>query len=355
MSTLMLSWLAGGMAPEIRILLAALTALALALLFGGATITWLSKRMALQVIRDHGPRSHGSKAGTPTMGGILILGTLTISLLLWADLGNRLLWTALLTTLAFGVLGGADDWLKIRTRDAAGLRAKWKYFWQTLIAMTAVVFLYVSASSPVETRLHLPFFEHLTLQAGVGYVLLAYFVVVGSSNAVNLTDGLDGLASLPSALVAGGIGVLAYLAGQDVFATLFHTPFVPGALEVAVFCGALAGGALGFLYYNRYPARLFMGDAGSLSLGAALGIAAVIVKQEVLFALMSAIFVFETLSVILQVLSFQLQGRRIFLMAPFHHHLEYNNWSEQSIVTCFWLITLVMVAAVLTLFLVRGL
>lgn len=277
------------------------------------------------------------------MGGALILLAITISVLLWCDLDNRFVWVILLVTLGLGAIGWVDDYRKVIEKHHGGLPARWKYFWQSVIAIAAAAFLFYTAKLPAETHLIIPFFKNVAPNLGVLYIVLAYFVIVGGSNAVNLTDGLDGLALMPTVLVAMALGVFAYLTGNHIFSDYLAIPYVPGAGEVGVFCSAIVGGGLGFLWYNTYPAQVFMGDVGALSLGGALGIIAVIVRQELLFFVMGGIFVAETLSVILQVASFKLTGRRIFKMAPLHHHFELKGWPEPRVIVRFWIITVILV------------
>ncbi|MCC7122771.1 MAG: phospho-N-acetylmuramoyl-pentapeptide-transferase [Gammaproteobacteria bacterium] len=328
-----------------RTILGALTAFFIALLIGPHMIKRLTVRQIGQTVRDDGPQTHLIKAGTPTMGGALILLSIVVSSLLWGNLGNRFLWVALLTTLAFGVIGWVDDYLKLSRKNSKGLAARYKYACQSIVALTAALFLYQTAHSPVETQLIVPFFKDVALNLGVFYVVFTYFVIVGSSNAVNLTDGLDGLAILPTVLVAGALVVFAYVSGNVNFARYLAVPYVAGAGEICVFCGALVGAGLGFLWFNTYPAQVFMGDIGALALGAALGVVAVIVRQELVLFLMGGVFVVETVSVILQVASFKLTGRRIFRMAPLHHHFELKGWPEPRVIVRFWIITVVLVLA----------
>lgn len=326
-----------------RAILGAITALAIALLVGPVMIRRLSYHQIGQAVRDDGPQSHFSKVGTPTMGGALILVAILISTLLWADLSNRYIWTVIGVTFVFGVVGWVDDYRKVVERNSRGLPARWKYFWQSVAGLTAAVFLYTTAATPAETELIVPFFKDVAIQLGVAYVALAYFVVVGTSNAVNLTDGLDGLAILPTVMVGGALGVFAYLSGHTVFSSYLNIPYIAGTGELVVFCGSIIGAGLGFLWFNTYPAQVFMGDVGALALGAALGIIAVIVRQEIVLFIMGGIFVLETVSVILQVASFKLTGRRIFMMAPIHHHFELKGWPEPRVIVRFWIITVVLV------------
>lgn len=327
----------------LRAILGVLTALALSLLFGPMFIRRLTMYQIGQHVRDDGPESHLSKAGTPTMGGALILFAISVATLLWGDLDNHYVWTVLLVTLAFGFIGWLDDYLKIVKKQSLGLRAKHKYLLQTLFGMGAAIFLFVTATVPAETQLIVPFFKSVALPMGLFYVVFTYFVIVGSSNAVNLTDGLDGLAILPTVMVAGALAIFAYLSGHVYFANYLGIPYIPGAGEVVVFCAALVGAGLGFLWFNTYPAQVFMGDIGALALGAALGIVAIVVRQELVLFIMGGVFVMETVSVILQVASYKLTGRRIFRMAPLHHHFELKGWPEPRVIVRFWIITVILV------------
>ncbi|MDN3522351.1 phospho-N-acetylmuramoyl-pentapeptide-transferase [Halomonas ramblicola] len=327
----------------LRMILGTLTALVLCLWLGPVMIRRLVERQIGQAVRDDGPQSHLSKAGTPTMGGAMILMAIAVSSLLWGDLANHYVWIVLAVTLGFGAIGWVDDYRKVVEKNPRGLPARWKYFWQSLIGLVAAVLLYLTAASPVETSLIVPLFKDVVLQLGVLYVVLTYLVIVGSSNAVNLTDGLDGLAIMPTVLVAMGLAVFAYASGNAVFADYLQIPNIPGAGELAVFCATIAGAGLGFLWFNTYPAQVFMGDVGALALGAALGVVAVIVRQEIVLFVMGGIFVMETVSVILQVGSYKLTGRRIFRMAPLHHHYELKGWPEPRVIVRFWIITVVLV------------
>ncbi|WP_049723573.1 phospho-N-acetylmuramoyl-pentapeptide-transferase [Gilvimarinus polysaccharolyticus] len=327
----------------LRAILSVLTALGISLLLGPWMIRKLNQLQIGQSIRDDGPQSHLSKSGTPTMGGTLILAAIFISCLLWADLSNRYVWVVMAVTAIFGAVGWVDDYRKVVKKNSRGLPARWKYFWQSLGGLGAAIYLYMTATLPVETQLFLPFLKNFALPLGVFYILLTYLVVVGASNAVNLTDGLDGLAIMPSVMVAGALGIIAYVTGHYEFAQYLHIGHVPGSGELAVFCAALCGAGLGFLWFNTYPAQVFMGDVGALSLGAALGIIAVIVRHEVVFFIMGGVFVMETVSVILQVGSYKLTGRRIFRMAPLHHHFELKGWPEPRVIVRFWIITVMLV------------
>lgn len=327
----------------LRGILGVLTALSIALIVGPIMIRKLSQYQIGQSIRDDGPQSHLSKAGTPTMGGALILVAVAISTLLWADLTNRYVWITLLVTLLFGAIGWVDDYRKVVEKNSRGLPGKWKYFWQSVFGLGASFLLYSTAVTPQETTLIIPVFKDFALQLGPAFIVLSYFVIVGTSNAVNLTDGLDGLAIMPTVMVAGALGIFCYLSGNVRFADYLHIPYLQGAGELIIFCGALVGAGLGFLWFNTYPAQVFMGDVGALALGAALGVVAVIVRQEVVLFIMGGVFVMETVSVILQVGSYKLTGRRIFRMAPLHHHFELKGWPEPRVIVRFWVITVVLV------------
>ncbi len=327
----------------LRAILSTITALAVALLVGPMMIRWLSLYHFGQVIRIDGPQSHLSKAGTPTMGGTLVLIAITLSTLLWSDLSNHYVWLLLIVTLGFGVIGWLDDYRKLILKNSRGLPARYKYLLQSILALGAAGYLYYTAIPHTGTDLVVPFFKDVAIPLGSFFIIFAYFVIVGSSNAVNLTDGLDGLAILPVVMVAAALGVFAYASGNFQFAKYLSIPYVPGAGELIIFCGALVGAGLGFLWFNTYPAQVFMGDVGALSLGAALGLIAVIVRQELVLVVMGGIFVLETVSVILQVASFKLTGKRIFRMAPIHHHFELKGWPEPRVIVRFWIITFVLV------------
>ena len=328
----------------LRAILAALTALSIALLVGPWMIRKLQERQIGQVVRNDGPDTHLGKMGTPTMGGALILVAMTVGTLLWANLGNRLVWIALGVTLAFGLIGFYDDYLKLVIRNPKGLAARWKYLWQSVAGLAAAFALWMTAMGPSETALYVPFFKNFALPMGAGtFMFFTYFVIVGSSNAVNLTDGLDGLAIMPCVMVAGALGVFAYVTGHVNFAAYLQIPYVPGAGEVLIFTATIVGAGLGFLWFNTYPAQVFMGDIGALALGAALGVVAVIVRQELVLAIMGGIFVLETVSVVLQVASFRLRGKRIFRMAPIHHHYELKGWAEPKVIVRFWIISFMLV------------
>ena len=327
----------------LRAILGVLTALLICFLVGPEMIRRLSRYQIGQTVRDDGPESHLTKAGTPTMGGALILVAIAVSTLLWSDLGNRYVWMVLTVTLLFGLIGWVDDYRKLVLRDSRGLPARWKYLWQSVVGLAAAVVLLVTAAGPHETQLIVPFFKTVAIDLGWLFVPLAYFVIVGSSNAVNLTDGLDGLAILPTVMVAGALGIFVYVTGHVKFADYLQIPYIIGVGEVVVFCGAIVGAGLGFLWFNAYPAQVFMGDVGALALGAALGIVAVVVRQELVLFIMGGVFVVETVSVILQVASFKLTGRRIFRMAPLHHHFELKGWPEPRVIVRFWIITVILV------------
>lgn len=327
-----------------RSILAALTALMVGLFCGPPMINWLKKLQIGQVVRDDGPQTHLSKSGTPTMGGVLILFAILVSCLLWGDMRQSSLWLALLVMTGFGIVGWIDDYRKLVLKQSKGLSARWKYFWQSVIALTAVFYLCMHASAPINTQLTVPFLKNYVVDLGFLFPILAYFVIVGSSNAVNLTDGLDGLAIMPIVMVAGALGVFTYASSNAVYAHYLTIPFVPNTGELTIFCSAIAGAGLGFLWYNSYPAQVFMGDVGSLALGASLGIVAIVVRQELVLFIMGGLFVIETLSVILQVGYFKVTGgKRIFKMAPLHHHFELKGWSEPKVIVRFWIITVIFV------------
>lgn len=327
----------------LRAILSALTALLISFLIGPSMIRSLSNKNIGQSVRDDGPESHYEKAGTPTMGGTLILVGVALSTLLWANLENSYVWVALLVTMTYGVIGFIDDYKKVKLGNSDGLSARVKYFWQSVIALTAAIYLFKTAQVPTETQFIVPFFKDVVIDMGWAYVVLTYFVIVGTSNAVNLTDGLDGLAILPTVMVAGALAIFAYLTGNSIFADYLAIPYIPKAGELIVFCAALVGAGLGFLWFNAYPAMVFMGDVGALALGAALGVVAVLVRQEIVLLIMGGVFVMETVSVIMQVASFKLTGKRIFRMAPIHHHFELKGWPEPRIIVRFWIITFILV------------
>ncbi len=327
-----------------RAILGALTALSISLIVGPLMIRHLSIRQIGQQVRNLGPEAHLLKAGTPTMGGALILIAISLSTLLWSRLDNYYVWVVLGVTLSFGTIGFVDDYRKLVLKDSRGLSATAKLFWQSLAAFTAVFVLYSQAQDPaVEHALLIPFFKDLLIPLGGFYLVFTYLVIVGTSNAVNLTDGLDGLAIMPCVLVAGALGIFAYASGNIVFAEYLGIPHIAGSGEMMVFCASLAGAGLGFLWFNTYPAQVFMGDIGALALGAALGVVSVIVRQELILLVMGGVFVIETVSVILQVASFRLTGRRLFRMAPLHHHYELKGWAEPKVIVRFWIITVILV------------
>ena len=329
----------------LRTVLAAMTALIISFIAGPRVIRWLAAKKIGQAVRQDGPQTHLVKSGTPTMGGALILIAIGITTLLWADLANRYVWVVLIVTLGFGAIGWYDDWQKVVHRDPKGLSSRWKYFWQSVIGLLVAVYLGMTATVPAQFQLIVPFFKTVSYPLGiVGFITLTYFVIVGTSNAVNLTDGLDGLAIMPTVMIAGALAIFAYVAGNAVYAKYLFMPYIPGAGELAVFLGAMAGAGLGFLWFNAYPAEVFMGDVGALALGAALGVVAVIVRQEIVLAIMGGVFVAETLSVAAQVLYFKFTGgKRIFRMAPLHHHYELGGWKETQVVVRFWIITIMLV------------
>ncbi len=373
----MLLWLADLLAKDVRAfnvfgyltlraVLACMTALFISFIVGPRMIAWLSRMKIGQAVRDDGPQTHLPKAGTPTMGGALILVSIAVTTLLWGDLTNRFVWVVLLVTIAFGAIGWVDDWRKVVRRNPKGLSARQKFFWQSLIGILAAAYLAFSVSAPDNVQVQklffdwirsgfnvslspkadliVPFFKTVSYPLGVwGFIALTYFVIVGTSNAVNLTDGLDGLAIMPTVMIGAALGIFAYVSGNAIFARYLQFPLIPGAGELAVICGALAGAGLGFLWFNAYPAEVFMGDVGALSLGAALGTMAVIVRQEIVLFIMGGVFVVETLSVMIQVASFKLTGRRVFRMAPIHHHYELKGWKENQVVVRFWIITMLLV------------
>ena len=358
----------------LRAVLASLTALFIGLFLGPRVIRGLTRLKIGQSVRDDGPQTHLIKAGTPTMGGSLILLSIGVTTLLWADLSNRFVWAALLVTVGLGAVGWVDDYKKVVHRNPKGLSARTKFFWQSLIGLVSAFYLAFAVSAPSGTEawalfehwwsnglfytlpsqadLIVPFFKSVAYPLGLwGFVILSYLVIVGSSNAVNLTDGLDGLAIMPTVLIAGALGVFAYVAGNAVFSKYLLLPFIPGAGELTVFCAALVGAGLAFLWFNAYPAQVFMGDVGALALGGALGVVAIVVRQEIVLFIMGGVFVVETLSVMLQVAYFKYtrfrygEGRRIFLMAPLHHHYEQKGWKETQVVVRFWIITMMLVLA----------
>ncbi|MDR2186642.1 MAG: phospho-N-acetylmuramoyl-pentapeptide-transferase [Azonexus sp.] len=334
----------------LRTVLAAMTALVISFAAGPGVIRWLAAKKIGQAVRTDGPQTHLVKSGTPTMGGVLILIAIGVTTLLWADLGNKYVWTVLVVTLGYGIVGWYDDWKKVVYRDPNGLSARWKFFWQSLLGVGAALFLAYSAPSSAQTELIVPFFKSVAYPLGiVGFIVLTYCVIVGTSNAVNLTDGLDGLAIMPTVMIAAAFVIFAYVTGRVDYARYLLIPHVPGAGELCVLLGAIAGAGLGFLWFNAYPASVFMGDVGALALGAALGCVAVILRQEIVLFIMGGIFVVETLSVMLQVTWFKYtrkkygEGRRILRMAPLHHHFEQSGWKETQVVVRFWIITILLV------------
>lgn len=327
-----------------RAVMAALTALVFSLLLGPWTIRKLTELKVGQAVRTDGPQTHLVKNGTPTMGGSLILTAIAVSTLLWGNWANPYIWILLAVLLATGALGFYDDWRKVVYKDPNGVSAKFKMVWQSSVALAAGVFLFYAAELPSSTAFIVPFFKQIAYPlGGVGFVVLTYFVIVGTSNAVNLTDGLDGLAAFPVVLVAGGLAIFAYVSGHAEFSRYLQLPYVVGANEVVIFCAAMCGACLGFLWFNAYPAQVFMGDVGALALGAALGTVAVIVRQEIVLFIMGGLFVVEAISVMLQVSWYKRTKKRIFLMAPIHHHYEQKGWKETQVVVRFWIITIVLV------------
>ncbi|MEG9474787.1 phospho-N-acetylmuramoyl-pentapeptide-transferase [Mannheimia bovis] len=326
-----------------RAIMALLTAMGIGLWIGPKVIRRLQILKFGQEVRNEGPESHFKKRGTPTMGGIMILAAIGVSTLLWADLRNSYVWFTLFVLFGYGVVGFVDDYRKISRKNTDGLIARWKYFWLSAIALVAVFGMYAVGKDTAATQLVVPFFKDVMPQLGVFYIILAYFVIVGTSNAVNLTDGLDGLAIVPIILVASAFALIAWATGNFNFAQYLHIPFIPNTSELVILCTAIVGAGLGFLWYNTYPAQVFMGDVGSLSLGGALGIIAVLVRQELLLVVMGGVFVVEALSVILQVGSYKLRQKRIFRMAPIHHHFELKGWPEPRVIVRFWIITLMLV------------
>ena len=326
-----------------RAILGALTALIICFIVGPKMIKSLIANQIGQPVREDGPKTHLLKVGTPTMGGALILTAISIATLLWADLENHYVWIVLFVTLSFGVIGYIDDYKKLIMQDSTGISAKQKLFWQSSAALIAAIALYVTATDEVQNSLLIPYFKDLSIPLGMFQIVITYFFIVGFSNAINLTDGLDGLAIMPTVLVGGALGLFAYVTGNTNFSEYLGIPYVAGAGEIMVFCAAMSGAGLGFLWFNTYPAQVFMGDIGALSLGAALGVVAVIVRQEIVLAIMGGVFVVETLSVIIQVASFKLTGKRVFRMAPLHHHFELKGWAEPKIIVRFWIITVILV------------
>ena len=328
----------------LRAVLATLTALLISFIVGPLMIRKLTAYKIGQAVRNDGPKSHLTKAGTPTMGRALILISIAVTTLLWADLRNRYVWVVLAVTLGFGIVGWIDDYRKVVHRNPKGISARTKFFWQSAIGLAAAIYLATSATLPAQTELIVPLFKQVTYPLGiVGFVVMSYFVIVGTSNAVNLTDGLDGLAILPTVMVGSALGVFAYVAGNAIYSRYLGFPLIPGAGELTVVCAGLAGAGLAFLWFNAYPAEVFMGDVGALALGGALGTIAVVVRQEIVLFIMGGVFVVETLSVVLQVASFKLTGKRIFRMAPLHHHYELKGWKENQVVVRFWIITMMLV------------
>ena len=336
-----------------RAILATLTSLVFILFFGKTFIRFIAKQKYGQIIRDEGPQSHLEKKGTPTMGGLLILFSIVFSCLCWGDLSNKYLLVSMAVTFLFGVIGLIDDYLKLRYSNSKGLSGRSRLLWEILVALSASSLIYYFASSAEETTLFLPFFKDFALHPGIWFILFSALVLVATANAVNLTDGLDGLAIMPSVMVAAGMGIIAYISGNAILSDYLNVPYLFYSTEIVIFCGALVGAGIGFLWFNTYPAQIFMGDVGSLSLGAALGIIAVSIRQEFILVLMGGVFVIETMSVILQVASFKLTGKRIFKMAPLHHHYELSGLAEPKIIVRFWIVTLILVLFALATFRLR--
>ena len=327
----------------LRAILSTLTALLIAIIIGPKMIRWLQRMQIGQTVRTDGPESHLSKSGTPTMGGLLILAAIVVSVLLWADLTNTYVLVTLFVVVTFGIVGFVDDYRKVVRKDSKGLIARWKYFWQSVIALSVAFYLYASAQTMEETALLVPFFKEVLPQLGILYIAIVYFALVGTSNAVNLTDGLDGLAIVPTILVAGAFAIFAYVTGNANFSGYLNIPHIPLTSELVIVCTAIVGAGLGFLWFNTYPAMVFMGDVGSLALGGTLGVLAVLVRQEIVLIIMGGVFVMETVSVIMQVGSYKLRGQRIFRMAPIHHHYELKGWPEPRGIVRFWIISLILV------------
>ena len=327
----------------LRAILSTLTALLIAIIIGPKMIRWLQRMQIGQTVRTDGPESHLSKSGTPTMGGLLILAAIVISVLLWADLTNTYVLVTLFVVVTSGIIGFVDDYRKVVRKDSKGLIARWKYFWQSVIALCVAFYLYSSAQTMEETALLVPFFKEVLPQLGILYIAIVYFALVGTSNAVNLTDGLDGLAIVPTILVAGAFAIFAYVTGNANFSGYLNIPHIPLTSELVIVCTAIVGAGLGFLWFNTYPAMVFMGDVGSLALGGTLGVLAVLVRQEIVLIIMGGVFVMETVSVIMQVGSYKLRGQRIFRMAPIHHHYELKGWPEPRVIVRFWIISLILV------------
>jgi phospho-N-acetylmuramoyl-pentapeptide-transferase len=332
----------------VRTLGGTVTALLITIIFGPLFINKLKSMQFEQYVRNEGPKSHYKKTGTPTMGGILIISSMLISTLLWADLSNRYIWVVLVTTISFAFIGFFDDFLKIKNKSSDGLTSKQKILMQLVVSISIISYLFFSHDQMAEISFIVPFLKNFIIpMGGFLFIFIGTFVLIGSSNAVNLTDGLDGLAILPSVLIAGALGLIAYSMGNQIIADYLYLPHLPLSGELIVFCGALIGSGIGFLWYNTYPAQVFMGDVGSLTLGAILGIIAVILRHELVFAIMAGVFVIETLSVAIQVISFKTRGKRVFLMAPIHHHFELKGWPEPKIIVRFWIITLVLILVAL--------
>ena len=327
----------------LRSILSVLTALIICFITGPMMIKRFTDRSIRQSIREDGPATHHLKAGTPTMGGVFLLLGVLISTLLWGDLSNRYVWIVCFVTFSYGAIGAFDDIRKLVKGNGEGISARLKFSLQSIVGIITAYWLFNSAQTAAETSLYVPFFKDFIMQMGPWFMLLSYFVIVGSSNAVNLTDGLDGLAIMPTVMVAGALGVFAYLSGHSAFSEYLAIPYLPLAGELIIFCAAIVGAGLGFLWFNTYPAQVFMGDVGALSLGAALGTVAILVRQEIVLVIMGGVFVVETVSVMMQVASYKLTGKRIFKMAPLHHHFELRGWAEPKVIVRFWIITIILV------------
>ena len=334
-----------------RTIVSAVTALVIALMVGPVVIRQFEQSNICETIRDDGPSSHVSKRGTPTMGGLLIVVSIVISTMLWGDLASKHVWIVVGVILGFGLIGFADDYKKLR--KGKGISIKWKYFFQSAVGLTAAVVMFTTATIPAETELIIPIFKQVAIPLGFGFIFLAYLMIVGMSNSVNFTDGLDGLAIMPTVMVGAALGLIAYLVGHSEFADYLQIPHIPGMGEVAIICGSIVGAGLGFLWYNTYPAQMFMGDVGALALGAALGTIGVLVRHEIVLLIMGGIFVVETASVIVQIVSFKILGRRVFQMAPLHHHFELKEWPEPRIVVRFWIIAFMLVLVGLSMLKLR--
>lgn len=327
----------------LRAILSAMTALFISFIFGSYIIRLLQGLRARQTVRSEGPQSHYVKQGTPTMGGVLIVIAVMLSTILWGDLSSRYVWIALITIFIFALIGASDDLLKLKRQSSRGLSMGQKYLLQSIAGFSIAAALFTTAQLPVETQLIVPFFKEVMVDMGPWFILLAYLTVVGSSNAVNLTDGLDGLAIMPAVLIAGALSIFAYASSHAGFADYLAIPHIPMTGELVIFSASLVGAGLGFLWFNTYPAQVFMGDVGALALGSAIGLIAVLVRQEIVLLIMGGLFVMETISVIIQIISYRTTGQRVFRMAPLHHHFELRGWPEPRIIVRFWIITLILI------------